>query len=67
VRRRARPAPGFPPELADFAPAHWVDRYQWALARWEWWVAHPELHQVVDPIGLLRERRAARLGLSGAA
>jgi hypothetical protein len=61
VKRRVRPAEHFPPHLQDFAPADWVDRYHWAMARWEWWREHPGLHDVVDPLELLRERREARI------
>jgi hypothetical protein len=51
----------FPPHLTDFAPGEWVDEYHWHLARWQYGVDHPGLHELVDPIGLLRECRAARL------
>jgi len=61
MRKKIPPAPGFPPELASFTPADWVDRYHWAVARWEYWHAHEELHDVIDPIELLRQRREARL------
>jgi hypothetical protein len=61
MKRRQPPVAHFPPHLADFAPGDWVDRYHWAMARWEYWQAHPELAEVVDPVELLRERREARL------
>jgi hypothetical protein len=38
-----------------------VDLVHFTEERWLWWVAHPELHDVVDPVELLREKRNARL------
>ena len=61
MRRKRPPVEHFPPHLERFVDADWVDRFAWAEARWEWYRAHPELHDVVDPIELLRERRSARL------
>jgi hypothetical protein len=61
MRRRQPPREYWPPYLAEFDPAQWVDRYHWAMARWEYWKAHPQLHEVVSPIDLLCERREARL------
>jgi hypothetical protein len=61
VRRKAAPAPGFPPELESFDPAAWVDEYHWRVARWDYWHEHPEVQSFIDPIELLRQRREARL------
>lgn len=61
MRRREQPRNGFPPSLAVFSADGWVDRYHWAMARWEYWKAHRAELRDVDPIELLRERREARL------
>jgi hypothetical protein len=61
MRRRALPAPGFPPELAAYDPALWIDQTQWAWARCAYWRDHPEVQPFIDPVELLAERRAARL------
>lgn len=61
MRKRIPPRPVWPPDLAAYDPAQWVDEFHWHLGRWEWYREHPELADVVDPLGLLRARREARL------
>jgi hypothetical protein len=61
MKRKALPAPGFPPDLAAYDLAMWLDPVQWHFARWEYWQAHPEIQPHVDPVELLRVRLQARI------
>ena len=61
MRKRIPPRPVWPPQLAEFRPGDWVDRFHWSMARWAYWQEHREELPDVDPIELLRERREARL------